>query len=127
MNLTGQKPRQRQELVRDPDHLAFVHRLPCVCTLREGEGVQAHHLTRVPTNERGGARKAGDNWILPLWHEIHHNLHNCGQDERQFLAEYGIYGPALAALLYRLSGNEHACRRAIEECRGIASDGYRGW
>lgn len=117
MNLTNQQVRQRIQPVRDREHIAFLHTLPCVCTLREGSIVVVHHLLRVPTNERGGAMKSGDDWCLPLADPIHVDLHHCGRDEREFLWDHGIYGPALAALLYRLSGNEDACRRAIMECR----------
>jgi hypothetical protein len=104
-------------VVRDKAHLVFLHLLPCCLTLREGEGVQAHHLLRTPTNERGGGRKCGDDFAIPIWHELHHQLHHSILDERDFLAGFGIYGPGLAALLYRLTGNEHACRRAISEMR----------
>lgn len=117
--------RQRIQPLYAPKHVDFVRTLPCVVTLREGEGVQPHHLMRVPTNERGGAMKSGDDWLIPLWWETHNDLHNSPIDEREFLAEYGVYGPGVAAALYRLSGNEDACRRVIMEVRGIASDGYR--
>lgn len=121
-------PRQRIQPLYSPKHVAFVRaKLPCVITLREGEGVQPHHLLRVPTNERGGAMKSGDDWIIPLWWEAHNALHNAEMDERAFLAEYDIYGPGLAALLFRLTGDEDACRRAIMEARGWDSDGYRGF
>ena len=105
--------------VKDKAHVAFIHALPCCCTLLEGESVVAHHLLRVPTEERGAARKSGDNWTLPLANHVHVDLHHCGMDERAFLARYGVNGPALAALLYQMSGNELACRRAIFEMRGV--------
>lgn len=110
-------PAQKTPRVIDPDHMAFIHRLPCICTGHEGQEIQAHHLMRVPTNERGGARKSGDNWCIPLHWEIHHNLHHCKDGEIAFLVMYGIYGPAMAALLYQLSGNEDACRRAMQEMK----------
>ena len=103
--------------VKDKAHIAFLHRLPCCCTLLEGERVIAHHLLRVPNEERGAGMKSGDDWTLPLANHVHVELHHCGMDERAFLAGYGIYGPGLAALLYRLTGNEDACRRAIFEMR----------
>lgn len=114
-NLTNQKVRQKIKPLRDKDHLLFIPILPCLITRKRGEGVQAHHLLRVPTNERGAAMKSGDDFLVPLWWEAHHALHNEGMDERDFLGQYGIYGPGIAALLYRLSGDETACLRAIEE------------
>ena len=127
MNLTGQQVQQKHQPLCSPKHVDFVRTLPCVVTMREGDGVQPHHLLRVPTNERGASMKSGDDWTIPLWWEVHNALHNDGVDERTFLAEHGIYGPALAALLFRLTGDEDACRRAIMEMRGWDSDGYRGW
>lgn len=103
--------------IKDKAHIAFLHRLPCCCTLLEGAEVVTHHLLRVPTEERGAGRKSGDDWAIPLAHHVHHDLHHCSADERKYLAIYGIYGPALAALLYRLTGDEDACRRAIFEMR----------
>lgn len=111
------KPRQRRKRVNDPKHMAFVASLPCCLTGRQGEGVQVHHLLRVPTNERGASKKSGDDWVIPLWHETHSLLHTCGWDERKFLRSHGVWGIGLAALLYRLSGDEDACLRAIEEMR----------
>ena len=109
-------PRQRYILVKDEAHLKFIRTLPCCCCRLEGH-TEPHHLLRVPTNERGGARKSGDDWVIPLAAHIHYDLHNRGVDERDFLASYDVYGPGLAALLYRLSGNEDACRRVIWEIR----------
>ncbi len=110
----------KTERISDKAHVAFLHRLPCVLTSYEGPEVVVHHLLRVPTEERGAGLKSGDDWTLPMRDGRHVDLHHCGMDERAFLARYGVYGPGLAALLYRLTGNETAARRAIFEMREMA-------
>lgn len=92
--------------IRSEKHRRFVASLPC-CISGRDEATQGHHLLRVP--EKCMGRRAGDNWIIPLHHEMHTALHRSG-DETAFLAIYDIGGPALAKALWNASGNyELAC------------------
>jgi len=111
------KPKREPRRLVDEKHLAFVRSLPCLAEgLACNQGIVAHHLLSIPNNSRGGALKADDSWVLPLCHRHHARLHETG--ERKFLDWHGIaYPPALAALLFVLSGNETACLRVIEEMK----------
>ncbi len=97
----------------DEDHLKWIRTLPCLLC---GGTAEVHHLLRVPTNERGGAMKTGDRWAVPLCHEHHMLLHTWG-DEIAFMSANKIYGPAIAALLYQLTGDTDAALRSIGEMR----------
>ena len=110
--MTLQKPPRP---IRDRKHLAFVASLPC-CITETPYGVVYHHLLR-GTGEKCGGRKSGDNWVLPLCGNMHHELHADG-NETQFLESYGIDGPALAKALYETKRDyERACAilRGIQE------------
>lgn len=97
-------------MIRNKAHLRFIESLPCCATGRTG--CQAHHLLRVEGKCMG--RRSGDNWAIPLHHEVHAALHADGNEER-FLAKYGIDGPALAAALWRVSGDEDAAWAILME------------
>lgn len=87
----------KQKRIRSRAYLAHIHtKRCCICGYSP---VQAHHLLRTPTNERGIGRKSGDNWCLPLCMACHDELHRVG-DEACYLARFDIDGPALAKLLY---------------------------
>lgn len=114
------KHKSRPKIARrdtNPEHLAFIRTLPCLVNEIWCQGnIEAHHLLGLPDNSRGGALKAADYWATPLCRKHHTRLHEIG--ERTFFSELGItYPPAIAALLYVLSGNETACLRAIHEAR----------
>ena len=111
------KPKREPRRMVDDKHLAFIRSLPCLASDYSCLGdIEAHHLLGLPDNSRGGALKAGDRWTIPLCRAHHGDLHMNG--ERKFLDWHGIaYPPALAALLYQLSGNETACLRVIAEMK----------
>ena len=100
-------------LIRDRRHLAFVASLPCCITGRT-DGVQVHHLLRVP--EKCCGRRSGDNHAIPLHHEKHTALHRDG-NEQAYLTTYDIDGPALAKALYEASGKYELACKAIQEAR----------
>lgn len=112
--MTLQKP---PPPIRDRKHLAFVAGLPC-CITETPYGVVYHHLLR-GTGEKCAGRKSGDNWVIPLCGDMHHELHADGNETR-FLKQWGIDdGPALAKVLYEATGDyERAC--AI--LRGLAEE-----
>lgn len=121
-NLTGRGPVQKG--VRTPRkaregtdkaHLAFVRSLPCLAC---GGASEAHHLLVVPNHERGGAMKSGDRWAVPLCHDHHMSLHDWPGGERDWFNVCKIiYPPAIAALLFQLSGNTDAAMLALSEAR----------
>lgn len=101
--MTLQKP---PKPIRNKAHLKFVASLPCC--ISTAPDPQVHHLLR-GTGEKCGNRKSGDNWVIPLRHDLHTKLH-AGGDETGFLKVWNIDGPALAKQLWDATGNyERAC------------------
>jgi len=92
------------------DHLAFIRSLPCPIYPDEGP-IEAHHLLRVDRT-RGIGRRAADRYAIPLSTKAHRELHDAG-DEEAWLAERGIDGRALAAALWRVSGDLEAGLRVM--------------
>ena len=91
-------------------HLAFVRELEC--PIYPGERpIEAHHLLRADPS-RGISRKAADRYAIPLSRNAHSELHACG-DEEGWLAARGIDGRALAAALWRASGDIHQGLRIV--------------
>ena len=92
-------------------HLAFVRELEC--PIYPGERpIEAHHLLRADPR-RGIGRKAADRYTIPLSRNAHSDLHACG-DEEGWLAARGIDGRALAAALWRASGDVPQGFRIVE-------------
>jgi len=92
------------------DHLAFLRRLEC--PVYPGERpIEAHHLLRAD-GTRGMGRKAADRYAIPLSQRAHRELHDAG-DEEAWLAAKGIDGRALAAALWRISGDLEAGIRVV--------------
>jgi len=92
------------------DHLAFLRRLEC--PVYPGERpIEAHHLLRADRT-RGMGRKAADRYAIPLSQRAHRELHETG-DEEAWLAAKGIDGRALAAALWRVSGDLEAGMRIV--------------
>jgi len=84
----------------DELHLANVRAMPCCCCGAGGPS-HAHHLLRGPV--RGMGLRAGDEWVIPMCHMCHSDLHDRSGDEVSFLAGHGIDGVALAKELWRES------------------------
>lgn len=81
------KPRKREGM--SEEHLKMIRKLPCVVTGRRP--VEAHHLLQGPGVIRGMGYKSADQWAIPIHREVHHELHNFGNDqvffERQGLTQ----------------------------------------
>ena len=92
------------------DHLAYVRSLSCPIYPDEGP-IEAHHLLRADRT-RGIGRRAADRYAIPLSTKAHRELHAAG-DEEAWLAARGIGGRALAAALWRVSGDFEAGRRIV--------------
>ncbi len=108
-------PNFKTEIIKDRAHLKFVATLPCAITGAEN-GVQSHHLLRDDLGriKRGMGIKAGDNFVLPIHHAKHTELHMDGS-ETKYLEENGIRCPVdLALILYAFTGQEEFCNRVLE-------------
>lgn len=106
---------------RDPAHLAFIRRLPCVATwVRSGVltyGCQAAHVRMVRDGKPGGMGvKPGDRWAVPLTPEAHDEQTNRG-GERGFWSALGVDPIELAQRLYAVSGDEDAAVKIIRDIR----------
>jgi hypothetical protein len=69
---------------RSEKYLWSVRGRPCLICHQEGE---AHHITYAEPN--GTALKVGDNWVVPMCHKHHMELHAFG-DERLWWALQGV-------------------------------------
>jgi hypothetical protein len=87
---------------KDRGYLSFIHRLPCVVTLRFG--VEAAHISFANREfchfGRGKGHKASDRWVLPLAKEQHDLQHSIG--EKPYWESKGINPHALAVAIYGL-------------------------
>ena len=109
-NLPPKKSKRRTNR-RNFRHLAFIRELEC--PIYPGERpIEAHHLLRADPR-RGIGRKAADRYTIPLSRKAHLELHACGGEE-SWLAARGIDGRALAAALWRVSGDIHQGFRIVE-------------
>ena len=84
--------------IKAPEHLAHVRQQPClVCGRRP---VEAHHLTFA--QDRAIARKAGDDWAVPVCRAHHRALHAAGAEQSWWQAQ-GIDPIPAAEALWRAS------------------------
>jgi hypothetical protein len=101
----GQLLIPKEKRVRDPAHLAFVARQPClVCGRRPA---QAHHIRFAQPRALG--LKVSDEFTVPLCNGHHDSLHQTG-DERAWWARHGILAPLQIA--ERLWAASHPGRQA---------------
>ncbi len=102
--------RVKAEPVNRGGHLRFIRTLEC--PIYPGRRpIEAHHLLRAD-RKRGMGRKAADRYAIPLSRKAHRELHATGNEEA-WLAQRGIDGRALAAALWRLSGERDAALRIL--------------
>ncbi|KQU96482.1 hypothetical protein [Devosia sp. Root105] len=109
--------RQRRTVIRSQRHLAFIRELP---SLVRGAGpVDAAHVRygelRYGKDITGMAQKPGDNWTVPLAHDVHMAQHARG--ERDWWEAQGIDPILVAALLWAHSGDHQAADRVISMAR----------
>lgn len=74
----------KDKKIRDERYLGQVRGEPCLIC---GTGGEAHHV--MFAEHRGMAQKVGDNWVVPLCHHCHMELHAFG-DERSWWDIHGI-------------------------------------
>lgn len=65
----------KTEYIRSEKYLRSVRGRPCLCCGKPGE---AHHVNTAM--ERGVGLKVGDNWVVPLCHRCHMELHAFGDE-----------------------------------------------
>lgn len=106
------KPGRQQSL----KHLNWLRSLEC--PIYPGlRPIQSHHLLRADP-QRGMGRKAADKFAIPLCRKAHNELHRDG-DEDAYLSSHGIDGRALAARLWKLTGDSEAGLRAVERAKKV--------
>ena len=74
----------KETYVRDEAYLRTVRGQPCLVCGMPGS---AHHV--MYGQRRGVSLKTGDNWVVPLYHRCHMQLHHYG-DERTWWDLQGI-------------------------------------
>lgn len=100
-------------------HLAWIATLPCIVTGTE-PCADAHHLLgNMDGLPKGMSRKNEDRWAVPVINAIHREAHAAGDDEAYFRSK-GLDARAIAAALWRVSGNTEAARRIIFRARQAA-------
>ena len=114
MNLTNKPPLglKSEPSDKDPEHLDYVHRLPCMCCGRIG--VEAHHCRDKPDHEEreiytripGAGRKSHDRDAIPLCMEHHKMFHLFRSDfHEQFGRDYRLI-PKVRELVERLKEDD---------------------
>ena len=66
--------------VKDKKYLSLVRKEPCLICGRESE---AHHI--MYAEPRGVALKVGDNWVVPICHTHHMEIHHDGNEKRWWI------------------------------------------
>lgn len=79
---------------RSEKYLWTVRGRPCLVCGQEGE---AHHITFAEPNAM--SMKVGDNWVVPLCHPHHMELHAFG-DERTWWDLQGVDAMSIAEKMY---------------------------
>ncbi len=110
VGLAGHHSGSRRET--RPAHLSFLRTLECP-VYPDRRPLEAHHLLRADKS-RGMGRRAADRFAIPLSRKAHRELHGAG-DEEAWLASNGIDGRALAAALWRVSGDRDAALKSFGE------------
>lgn len=97
-------------------HLAWLKTLSCViCGIRADD---PHHLLgNLDGLPKGMGRKNEDRWAVPVCRRHHDAAHAAGDDEAWFTGQ-GIDARALAAGLWRVTGDGDAGDRLIYRARG---------
>ena len=96
-------------------HIVWLKSLPCVvCGLRADD---PHHLLgNLDGLPKGMGRKNEDRWAIPVCRRHHAAAHAAGNDEAWF-TEQGVDARAMAASLWRNSGDDDAGERLVYRAR----------
>ena len=97
--------------IRSKKHLNFLKQLNCVRCGRSP--CDPHHLKS--GTDSGMATKSGDNWVIPVCHEHHMEIHQKG--ERTFFSDIDS-AKALAQKLYEITANSKGDYTLDEMIRG---------
>ncbi len=107
----------RRPRKQDPDHLAWLRTLPCICC-QDNISTEAAHIrmsdARVGKVNPGVGAKPDDKWALPLCGGVdgcHPEQH--GMSERKFWEVRGIDPILMALALYSISGDTEEAERII--------------
>lgn len=127
-NVLAQRPHEKKHRgrERDPAHLAYIRRLPCVATFVETGrlvyGCQAAHVRMVREGKPGAMGvKPSDKYALPLTPEMHDRQTNRG-GERGFWAGLNIDPIALSLSLHAVSGDLEAGERIVRDLPAMPPD-----
>lgn len=87
-NTKYKKNKRRYE---NKKHLSWIHNFPCILnfTYKCQGRIEAHHLMRPWSGNRGMGMKSGDQNLVPLCSLHHRELHHDGQEERYFEKQNG--------------------------------------
>lgn len=101
-NFIRPDPTPKARPAKSKSYLAFIRKLPCVLTGREG--VEAAHLSMAAPKYghygRGRGSKVSDRWVLPLSQAAHARQHQIGED--LFWRNAGIDPHILALTIHGL-------------------------
>lgn len=81
----GYRETKRVNRIRSAKYLKYIRTKPCLIC---GGPAEAHHLTHAQA--RAMASKNGDQWVVPLCHVHHMQLHEFAGGERTFWSVNGI-------------------------------------
>jgi hypothetical protein len=108
--------RQRRPRRRDPDHLAFLRRLPCAVRGCTAGPIHAAHIRSGCLDrgkrQTGAGEKPDDRWAVPLCEE-HHLRGQHAENELAWWAKQGRDPFRLAEALHEVSGDVAAGRFII--------------
>ena len=100
----------RHPRLYDPDYLAKVRQLPCLCCL-DNVSVEAAHVrysdSRVAKVSPGIGQKPDDKWAVPLCGDHHREQHSI-RNERRFWERHNIDPILIALALYSSRDMEEA-------------------
>ncbi|WP_422383234.1 hypothetical protein [Roseibium album] len=101
---TGIGRKTKNPVRKDKAYLSWIHELPCVISGRVGDGVQSAHIRygdiAYAKPQAGKGEKSDDIWVLPLFHTLHTEQHDVG-NELVFWQSYGLNDPlAICTRLY---------------------------
>lgn len=97
-------------------HLDWLETLPCIVTGIEPCGDAHHLLGNLDGLPKGTGRKNRDKDAVPVIRQIHDEAHDSGNDDAYFRAK-GLDARAIAAALWRVSGDSAAGMRIIHRAR----------
>lgn len=96
ITIRSNPPSDKIERLRLAKYLAVVRQKPCLIC---GDKAEAHHITYA--QPRALSKKNSDEYVVPLCHRHHMDLHNYGIAEPQWWSLQGINPMVWATLSYK--------------------------